>query len=56
MNTETEADVRQERFEIAGVDEESSASAPGASAAEYPFYIVPQPPVPGKTGWSVTAW
>ena len=23
---------------------------------EYPFYIVPAPPVPGRTSWSVVPW
>jgi hypothetical protein len=22
----------------------------------YPFYIVPPPPVPGQTGWSIVPW
>lgn len=23
---------------------------------DYPFYIVPAPPVPGRTAWSVVPW
>lgn len=23
---------------------------------DYPFYIVPPPPVPGQTGWSIVPW
>jgi len=23
---------------------------------DYPFYIVPSPPVPGQTGWSIVPW
>ncbi|WP_169603560.1 hypothetical protein [Methylococcus geothermalis] len=23
---------------------------------EYPFYIIPAPPVPGRTSWSVVPW
>lgn len=23
---------------------------------DYPFYIVPAPPVPGQTGWSIVPW
>ncbi len=30
------------------------ASAP--SQEVYPFHIVPQPPIPGQTGWSIVPW
>jgi len=23
---------------------------------EYPFHIVPAPPIPGQTGWSIVPW
>lgn len=23
---------------------------------DYPFYIVPPPPLPGQTGWSIVPW
>jgi hypothetical protein len=31
---------------------ETSASNP----EDYPFYIVPPPPIPGQTGWSIVPW
>jgi len=30
------------------------ASSP--EAEDYPFHIVPQPPIPGQTGWSIVPW
>jgi hypothetical protein len=27
-----------------------------AKPEEYPFYIVPAPPIPGQTGWSIVPW
>lgn len=29
---------------------------PTATEKEYPFYIVPSPPIPGKTAWSIVPW
>jgi hypothetical protein len=26
------------------------------SGEEYPFYIVPRPPIPGQTSWSTVPW
>lgn len=46
--------------------EKKPAELPDAQAAlkqalapkqeEYPFYIVPPPPIPGQTGWSIVPW
>ncbi|MFM8331777.1 MAG: hypothetical protein ACKN9T_08815 [Candidatus Methylumidiphilus sp.] len=27
-----------------------------AKPEDYPFYIVPPPPIPGQTGWSIVPW
>ena len=38
---------------------ERTASPLEASALkpeDYPFYIVPPPPIPGQTGWSIVPW
>jgi len=38
---------------------EGKADAVDTSAPkreDYPFYIVPSPPVPGQTGWSIVPW
>ena len=40
--------------ETNGYNRQSAAPAEAlASTSEPPFYIVPAPPVPGKTGWSI---
>lgn len=53
MNPEMNAEARPEVYEISEGDEMTSRDV---ELADYPFYIVPRPPIPGKTGWSVTAW
>lgn len=54
MNTHIDAETQSEPQECAdGAHELDSGEF---AATEYPFYIVPRPPVPGKTVWSVTAW
>ncbi len=30
--------------------------APAPKQEDYPFYIVPPPPIPGQTGWSIVPW
>ena len=54
MNTEIVAETAAELYELADLGDEMEAT--DFDAVEYPFYIVPRPPVPGKTGWSSTAW
>jgi hypothetical protein len=34
----------------------SPMDAPDSNVEDYPFYIVPSPPIPGQTGWSIVPW
>lgn len=54
MITEPELEARVESFDVQ--EEGLGSSSFGAESGEYPFYIVPAPPVPGKTGWSIASW
>lgn len=40
---------------ISSVPTKEQETAP-KDQEEYPFYIIPAPPVPGRTSWSVVPW
>ncbi|MBS1211635.1 MAG: hypothetical protein H6R26_251 [Proteobacteria bacterium] len=54
MNKELNAEVLSDPPETPVMSMEVESSEPHVT--EYPFYIVPRPPMPGKTSWSSTAW
>lgn len=38
------------------IEAENSPEKQPKQSAEYPFYRIPAPPVPGKTAWSLIPW
>ena len=52
MSKELIAEVVSDLSDLARTREEADIIEQGTT--EHPFYIVPPPPVPGKTSWSVT--
>lgn len=52
MNEDTIAEMIDDLADSVVKGEE--AHLPKPNSEEYPFYIVPRPPIPGKTRWSVT--
>ncbi|QSA95986.1 hypothetical protein [Methylococcus sp. EFPC2] len=57
MNPEIISDLSSEQADLPSSGAEIVELAKPESASEaYPYYIVPRPPVPGKTAWSVVPW
>ena len=54
MSNETVVEAFPEPTEGVERDEETDMSE--RHNEDYPFYIVPRPPIPGKTLWSVTPY
>jgi len=52
MMIESQPEAPQDVPERKAVPMEASASR----QEDYPFYIVPPPPIPGQTGWSIVPW
>jgi hypothetical protein len=52
MMIESKLETPKELPETQAVSAQASAPKP----EEYPFYIVPPPPIPGQTGWSIVPW
>ena len=52
MMIESEPEAQQDLPERKTVPMEASAPR----HEDYPFYIVPPPPIPGQTGWSIVPW
>ncbi|BBA37443.1 hypothetical protein sS8_5526 [Methylocaldum marinum] len=51
MNSESTTKVESNPTEISRSQVEHTEET--AKSDEYPFYIVPRPPIPGKTAWSI---
>ncbi len=54
MNNELTADVASDLTEL--THPSASSGEERTDARELPFYIVPAPPIPGKTAWSIAPW
>ncbi len=37
-------------------EEKAAADENTAEGEDYPFYILPPPPIPGQTSWSIVPW
>jgi hypothetical protein len=51
MNSETTPKVESDQTEMPRSPTEQSEET--IESTEFPFYIVPPPPIPGKTAWSI---
>jgi hypothetical protein len=51
MNSETTPKVESDQSETPRSPTEQSEET--IESTEFPFYIVPPPPIPGKTAWSI---
>lgn len=54
MNNELIAEVVSDLAEPTYPSTEPSEERTGTG--ELPFYIIPGPPIPGKTAWSIAPW
>ncbi|MDD5035582.1 MAG: hypothetical protein PHE55_12575 [Methylococcaceae bacterium] len=54
MITEPKANPSQKSPEHPIVQQEIPTSQ--SRPEEYPYYIVPKPPIPGQTAWSIVPW
>jgi hypothetical protein len=54
MNKELIAEVISDLPETPVTSDETESI--DSEMTEYPFYIVPRPPMPGRTSWSSTPW
>ncbi len=52
MKTESKPEAPKVLPETKANPEQAAASI----QEEYPFYIVPPPPIPGQTSWSIVPW
>jgi hypothetical protein len=52
MNSESTPKVDSDQSETLRSPTERSEET--IESTEFPFYIVPPPPIPGKTAWSIT--
>jgi hypothetical protein len=51
MNSESTAKIDSNPTDISRSEAEHTEER--AESDDYPFYIVPRPPIPGKTAWSI---
>ncbi len=54
MNNESIAEVMSDLAELTRPS--TKLSEERTDTDELPFYVIPAPPIPGKTAWSIAPW
>jgi hypothetical protein len=49
-------EVQRETLAETSANPQAPAEVTKPEVEDRPFYIVPPPPIPGQTGWSIVPW